>query len=320
MAITEKLQQQEERAEQLRRAQYGLDSDEGGQDGQPEPTETPQHDEPSQQRDTTTEQDEPAAPEQQPGHAEQGDPSLQSLKQELDTLKAAHSTLQGKYRAEVTRVHDENRQLRDQVNQLQSQTQQAEQRAEQSEQKLKESLSQLSDEFGEDYANAFQTVAREAAAEQMQQHQQEQQQSEQERFMNAVKRNIPNFDQINQDRAFINWLQDTQDPNTGFPLQETLNQAGADRDLSAVVSIFQRYQRAQQPPPEPEPEQTSPKAPQQQVEPKRTRQDRSQAPAAPQYTAQDYQKLQQDIAMGRWKGREAEARELEKEIHAAITQ
>ena len=134
------------------------------------------------------------------------------------------------------------------------------------------------------------------------------------RFWNTLHRRVPDFDQVNTSPAFVAWLRETPDPNTGLPMQDTLNAAGSDLDVLSVIDVVTQFKREQQPP-RPSPSATAPE--QQVAPPKKGR--RSEPAQRPKYTAQDFTALQEQIRLGMWKGKEAEARALEREIHAALT-
>lgn len=238
-------------------------------------------------------------------------------------LKAAHETLHGKYKKEVPRLNQQLSDAQDRIAELEGQLRDAQSRLQQSEQGREQAEGQvqqyeqyLRDEYGEEFSDAVNRVAEQVASQKIDEKQREQDQTEWDRFISAVKRNIPDFDAVNEDQAFVDWLNKTYDPDTGDLYQHTLNQASADRDVNSVIRVFSEFKRARDNAAQPQPT-----APENQEAPRRKGQ---QAPPEPsserQYTPEDYQQLQQEILAGRWKGREAEARQLEAEIHAAITQ
>ena len=317
------LREQERRAEELRQQVYGLDNEgtgEGDDPSQQQPasqdqdtTGTEGEDNPTDQPQNPAPEDNPAPQDDNPGDADE------SLAERYRKLDAAHKTLQGKYRSEVPRLQEENKNLRERLEKLESQAQQAEERAEESERKLSDHLQRLNDEFGEDLAESFRETAREIASEEVKSDRQKREEEAQNRFMAAVRRNITDFDQINPDPEFIQWLTSQPDPVTGGTLRDKLNQAGAERDLQTVVQIFDEFRRRNQNPSQ-QPQNTDPTAPENQVTPKSRSTPPNDQPQQPGYTTDDYVQLQRDIARGKYRGREEEARRLEEEIHAAITQ
>ena len=304
----------ERRAIELHKQVYGdPDAVQDTDQNQPDTdTQPPQGESPAPEAPAPAGQEQPVKTEEETGDDEQGD-----IFERYRQLEAAHKTLQGKYRAEVPRLSQQVRDLTQQLEKLQSQKETAEANAEEAQQRLADLNAQLRDEFGDEAATAVTDVARQVAREEAANARREAEESAQSRFWNTIDYRIPDFEQVNVDPKFIAWLQ-TPDPNTGFPYQDTLNAAGNRFDAATVVDVFNAYKRATTNP-QPEQQQTlDPMSPEAQVAPSK-RQGRSLPNQKPQYTPDDYTRLMREIERGEWRGREAEARALEEEIHAALT-
>lgn len=311
MAAPSIVQQQAAQAEELHKQLYGTpDTSDEAQD---QPTDAEQaSEEPAAEPEGTA--PEAKATAEEPGHAAVED----DLKEKHRRLEAAYATLQGKYRAEVPRLQEQVRTLQAQV----IDAQQAKAKAEQSEQATQAELdsvqSRLKEEIGDDAANAVSEYTRQLVRSEMGELKNQQKPAEQtqdtavDRFWSTLRRREPTFDQINTSPAFLQWLQ-TPDPNSGLPYQETLNAAGQDLDVLTVVDLVKQFKHDTQPQPKPD----APTAPAQQIAAPKAAQ-RSAPPAKPDYSPQDYAELQEQIRRGLWKGKEQEARVLEREIHAAL--
>lgn len=316
MAAPRAAQEQLARAEQLHREMYG----DPNAPAQPEAEDTAQEPEATTEPESEPEPQEPAPePEPEPeapqGHADEDD-----LSEKYRKLDAAYKTLQGKYRAEVPRLQEQVRTLQADLIEAQKSQAKAEKSADQATAELESIQSRLQDELGEDAAKAVSDTVRSMVSAEMGQRKADTQPEapkenpEQSRFWNTLHRRVPDFDQVNNSRAFVAWLNETPDPNTGLTLQDTLNAAGNDLDVLTVIDVVEQFKREQQPP-EPKPSATSPE---QQVAPQK-KAPRREPVQTPKYTPQDYAVLQQQIRQGLWKGREDEARALERDIHAALT-
>ena len=327
-AIPRNVRAQAEQAEQLQKELVDRDTDEpapqdenadeASADEGTDATEGQSQQEPSQEG----EEQPPKAPEPESAEAAESD--------DYQRLKQAHETLHGKYKAEVPRMAGEIRDLKQQLSdrdaqisdlqsRLQSASEAQQDRTTPDSENPDEYDRKLREELGDEFAEAVEHKARMIARGEVQQAKTETQEDDIERFKGQIRRSIDNFDEINRSQDFVNWLNANYDPRTGFTYQETLNQAGADRDVGGVVQVFNQFKQAQQPEAE-VPQNNSPEAHQ---APPRKGQPSGEAPQQsrqPEYTPEDYVQLQNEIRRGKWKGKEAEANQLEAEIHAALTQ
>lgn len=315
MAAPRAAQEQLARAEQLHREMYGDPNAPAEPEAEDTPTEPEATTEPENEPEPQEPAPEPEPEEQEPqGHADEDD-----LKEQYRKLEAAYSTLQGKYRNEVPRLHEQIRTLQSDLIEAQKSQAKAEQSADKATAELESIQSRLQEELGEDAAKAVSDTVRSMVSAEMGQRKADTQDEPktdpaEARFWNTLHRRVPDFDQVNTSPAFVAWLQQTPDPNTGLTMQDTLNAAGSDLDVLSVIDVVTQFKREQQPP-ERKPSATAPE--QQVAPPKKGR--RTEPAQKPKYTAHDFKTLQEQIRLGMWKGREAEARELEREIHAALT-
>lgn len=301
MSVPRVVREQAKRAEELHRQHYQpQDTDE------PEPPEPPALE--NEEIDEEEHPDSAPSPEPQPS-AEDGD-----WEERYRKLDQAHRALQGKYNAEVPRLTRDLREARAQLEQAQRQTQQAETEADEARKQLQGHLDRVRDEYGADLADALASVAHTARNPQQDTQPADTGDDPNSRFWRHLLRRVPDFEQVNVDPQFIQWLQ-TASPRTGLTYQQELNEAGHDLDAQAVADLVAEFKRAQAP--KPQRERAPAKDPETQVAAPRKR-TRREPVEKPRYTPADYQRLQDEIRRGRWRGRETEARALEAEIHAAL--
>ena len=311
MAAPKAVREQEARAEALRQEAYGT------QDTEESAPEEPESELSDDEQNITAEDEQELEPEQEESpEADDGDGD-DDLQERYDRLLSAHQTLQGKYRAEVPRLQDQVRELTRKLDESAQQRQQAEAAKDDAEAKLDKHRQHLTDEFGDEFTQSMEELARGVASREVNDLRQTTQQDRHQAFMDAIYLRIPDFDQVNTDPAFVRWLRETPDPVTGFSYQDRLNQAGDARDVRGVVDVFDEFKRTQQ---KRSRNRRDPRSPQAQVNPKRG-QGRTPPPKPeqPSYTTDDWDRLQRELRDGRWNGREDEARQLEREIHAALT-
>lgn len=293
--VPKAVREQAQRAEELHKQAYqrDQDTDKALNNGKPDNSDTSDTPEP-----TTT--PEPVGQE----------PAAEGLDEKYRRLDEAHRALQGKYNAEVPRLQKALREAEEKLSQAQKVTEQAEAKATEAESKLKEQLAKLREEYGDDLADTMEMVS--AASRSQQDTPAAPDASAEDRFWRALLRRVPDFNEVNQNPVFIQWL---QNPSTrsGLSYQQELNEAGADLDVLAVAEIVEAFKRAQTPAKKP----TS-KSPEGQLAPERTRGTQT-IHEEPEYTVNDWQVLQDEKRRGVWRGREAEARALEEKIHAALT-
>lgn len=135
-------------------------------------------------------------------------------------------------------------------------------------------------------------------------------------FLTKLGQAVPDWEQINVDQRFLGWLSEV-DPIYGQPRQAALDAASQRFDAQRVANIFLTFKRqltAVQPP--------SPSALETQVSPSASAgtPQPQPAPNKPVYTQKQLTDFYNDVARGRYRGREAEATQIEAEINNAIAE
>ena len=140
--------------------------------------------------------------------------------------------------------------------------------------------------------------------------------SDQDRYENALNAQVPDWQALNVDQGFLAWLAEV-DPVYGVPRQYALNNAYEALDAGRTATIFNQYKKTLAP----AAQSTNRADLQRQVAPTRSR--TSPAPTNPNvdkrvYTQQDIDKFYAEWRRGFID--EAEAVQIEKDIHAATTE
>ena len=152
---------------------------------------------------------------------------------------------------------------------------------------------------------------------------QQQAQTAEQRFFEALTRRLPTWETVNNAPTFHKWLLDA-DPITGLQRQVILEDAHQRRDLERVVSIFTAGMAATGASPAPSPAASStPSAAATQLE-RQVAPGRASAATAPPkqvekktWTREDIRKFYADKQRGAYKGREEEAKAIERDIFNA---
>lgn len=228
------------------------------------------------------------------------------LVEENRKLNEALNALRGKYNAEVPRLTQQLRDTQKQLEEAKAAQKKAESDAEKANNEINTKLQNLRGDYGDDIIDALQSIA-DKTQETVQPQQEVSSEDTTERFWRNLRRRVPDFDELNTSSEFITWLQTPS--SSGFTYQQVLNEAGSDLDYESCAEIFAQFKalKANKKAPKAEDFAAPPRG-QQKREPVQKK----------QYSPQDWIKLQDDIRKGRYRGREAEAAALEKEIHAAI--
>lgn len=144
-------------------------------------------------------------------------------------------------------------------------------------------------------------------------------QTAQEVFLEKLHKLVPDWESVNTDEGFLNWLAQ-KDPFSGVIRQQVLTVAGNDLDADRVAAVFKAYKATITPPP------TAPAAPkppslESQVSP------RASAPASvnpnPNVTFVTQAQVHQfydDVAKGKYRGRPDEQAQTEALINHALAE
>ena len=261
---------------------------------------------------------------------------------EDSTWEARYKVLQGKYNAEVPVLHKRNRDLEgalqqayQEIDALQKQLTAAPAKKETTQSNDKPSTdgtdwaSVFSEKELADYPPEFFTVVDRLArfraeqmvkaeiaplkqtTEQLSRHTAE---SAQETFHRELLGYIPDLNTLNSDPNFIAYLNNT-DPRTGTTLHQLLLAAYQQRDTARVKFFFDEYRQLMTPAAKPAAQAAPVQSMTDQVAPGRNR-----APAPPVddgikvYTPAEVSKFYADKRAGKYKGREAEADRIERDI------
>lgn len=288
---------------------------------------------------TNTETDPPTDPAPEPQPPE---PQPQTTSQEPqpkpvteETWQAKYLTLKGMYDAEVPRLHAQAREQNQQLQQLIAEV--AAMKAAKPE-PVKEPAKTLITEhdkeaFGSDLLDLIDRATEQKIAGYRETENQlkaeiaelkgklgnvseRQVVSDKDRFLSVLSQSVPDWEAMNTDQGFLNWLAEV-DPVYGLPRQVALNNAYEAFDANRTANIFKQYKAMTAP------AQTQQQRPnlQSQVAPTRSR--TSPAPAAGSmdkraFTQGEITQFYEDWRRGFIDNDEAVR--LEKEIHAAIAE
>lgn len=298
-----------------------------------EPTETEPNAEPTEQASTAPVNEAPAPSE--PNQASEPDPGAYSaLEQKYRTLQGLHRTQ--KQRAD--RLQETVEQLTHKVDELikaqQTQQTQPEQPKEQADPTL---LSRVEDEFGADLVNLIRVVAKDEASriaanlgarlDEMERTQGATVagtvEARKSVFFDRLAARVPDWETINVDDDFNDWL-DVTDPIYRTTRRDALNAAAAEFDVETVVGVFMAFKAyIGQGDNAPAPSQQAKPADalHKQVVPAKTvAAPTTSEPAKKVWTQHEVHDFYQRVTQGHYRGREAEAEAVEKEINLALSE
>jgi hypothetical protein len=266
----------------------------------------------------------------------------EQTKSEDDAMLQKYRTLQGMYNAEVPKLHQQNKDLSSRLQQLEQLLASISDRPAHVEAKPIQVEKYVTDsdvnEYG-DSIDVMRKVSREelgpvaqriAKIEQMLQQMQanvvpkletvakQQAQSAEERFWSSLTAEVPNWQSVNNDPAFHNWLLET-DPLTGTTRQAYLEQAQKALDSKRVAKFFNIWLGSNgEPAAAQSNRRTVSSELEKQVAPGRARGTGAQSKGqAKTYSAEDIRQFFKDSAGGKYKGREAERDRIERDIFLA---
>lgn len=133
-------------------------------------------------------------------------------------------------------------------------------------------------------------------------------------FFDKLTKEVPEWETINANPAFLAWLADS-DPVYGVPRQRALDSAREQLDVARIVSVFRAFAPATTVAPvvrNPVDRQVSPKA-------GAANATQSAAPKAG-YSQKQISDFYNDLARGKFRGREAEAAAIEQSVNLAIAE
>lgn len=263
--------------------------------------------------------------------------SQETKPQEVPDEKWAHKyhTLKGMYDAEVPRLHSQVREMQTQIQQLIADKAAAEAVkpvevpkvdsliTDEDKEAFGPDLIDLIDRATESKVSTLRSREAELIAEikelkgQLGNVTERQVVSDKDRFLASLGQQVSDWEAINVDSGFINWLQEV-DPVYGIPKHVALNNAYENLDVSRVATIFKAYKQTLAP--AAPPAKSNQQELQRQVAPTRTRSGTppSSSESEQYFTNQDIEQFYTDWRRGLYD--DAEAASMEKQIHAAAAE
>ena len=272
--------------------------------------------------------------EEQAPKSEADEPSTSDTQDKEEDWQQKYKSLQGMYNADVPRLNATNRELSSRVSQLEGllgtmQNQPAPTPAPAEKLITEDDVKEYGDSINimrkaarEEVAQANNRVAQlESKLNQLQavvpKVQAQQQQTSEQAFWAKVASDVPNWNEINNDQGFQNWLLEI-DPLTNIQRQTYLEDAQKSLDGNRAVQFFRAWEQANGKPsaqstrPSPNPQL------QKQVAPGRSRSGSAPNSGEPAtYTPADITQFFTDVRKGKYKGREDERGRIERDIFAA---
>lgn len=206
------------------------------------------------------------APVEQKPEAAEALSEAEAPKQENETekLRAKYSSLQGKYNAEVPALHSRAKELEARLQQLADENKALRSEIAEAEAKKPFITEQDVEAFGEDMIDVMRRSAQAEGAKYAQQAAElgnrlvELEQriagmnrdsvaARQQAFYSGLTNALPDWEAQNEDPAFIEWLQGT-DETFGMRRNDALQNAFQALDAARVAKIFKAYRVAKQPP------------------------------------------------------------------------
>jgi hypothetical protein len=325
MALPKAVQQQLEEADRL---VADINGEKTGEDS----SETnPENQKVDQSLDQNQTQD-PPENNQQPDNTV----SKEDQQNEVPEEKWAHKyhTLKGMYDAEVPRLHSQMREMQAQVQQLIAEKAAIEATKSAEETTAKSLITDEDKEaFGPDLIDLIERATDSKVATlrnreaqllkeinelkgQLGSVAERQTVSDKDRFLMGLGQQVPDWEVLNTDQGFLNWLQQV-DVVYGIPRNVALTTAYDNGDVSRVANIFKAYKQTL---PQPAPTSKGKQELQRQVAPTRTRSTAQPSDGVDQqiFTNQDIEQFYTDWRRGVYD--DAEAASMEKQIHAAAAE
>lgn len=254
-------------------------------------------------------------PDTQSAEPPKDEPKAEPKTEAKDALYWEHrfNVIRGKYDTEVPALRKENEQLKQQLAD-----------ASKAPDAPKQSLPGVSDEelarYKEEYGDDFVSLMMRLSGSQQQQPnteiaqrlerlESEKQEDAEARFWIGLEQAVPNYQQINSEAAFLQFLNQF-DPQTGKRYQQALSQAQQSLDAKGVADVFKLYLN------QAKPTEQQRQVPDEQVEPRTTKAAPTpQAQGGKLWTGADITQFYRDKTAGRYSADEAQR--LEADIFAA---
>jgi hypothetical protein len=175
-----------------------------------------------------------------------------------DVWSQKYHTLKGMYDAEVPRLHSQVRELNTQVQTLIGEVERAKVQQPEPARQVESLITEQDREaFGPDLIDLIERAAQSKIANtqgresdlvsrikelenQLGNVSERQVVSDKDRFLNGLSQQVPDWEVLNTDQGFLNWLQEV-DPVYGMPKQAALTNAYENLELNRVATIFKAY-------------------------------------------------------------------------------
>lgn len=262
-------------------------------------------------------QEQMATPAIEPAADPAPEPSPEpEAKPEVDVSEQRFRVLQGKYNSEVPRLHER-------IKELEASLQATLTKAP-SEAPASSTDDDFSPEFREDYGEVIDIVSTvvdrtlneklKPLQEQVEKDRRMVEQEAADRYQADIRRLVTgDFEATNQNPAFIAWLSDTVEPFTGASMHTLLNAAHQTGDAARVATIFNTW-LAQQGGNKADRRETM-------VSPEKAGSATArQGAEKPSFTRAQVKQFYADLSIGKYKGQEAKAAAIDKQIHAAMVE
>ena len=232
MSVPEAIKKQNEEALKKHQEVYGKTDEETPPE---EPEATPEEPEVPEEE---------AAPEEVPAVEETPESKkAKELEEELRKANERYSVLQGKYNAEIPRLHEELRNLRSQLEKK------PEKKPEQPEKTVDpKDYEDFGDEMVQlvEYTKTQDGVIRElreevkTLKEEIGNVNNRQTQTDEERFWTTLDNAVPDWEDVNRDKQFLDWLA-VKEPLIGASRQDILDNARNSLDSARVITLFKMF-------------------------------------------------------------------------------
>lgn len=135
-------------------------------------------------------------------------------------------------------------------------------------------------------------------------------------FLDQLRQAVPDYEAVNANEGFLAWLAE-EDPVYGVPRQNALTAAANALDAQRVAKVFLAWKATQQAP-------EAPPKPSAQLEKQVAPRSAASAPVAQAqrqvFTVAEVEAFYRDVAQGKYRGREAEAAQVEAMFNAALSE
>jgi hypothetical protein len=138
-------------------------------------------------------------------------------------------------------------------------------------------------------------------------------------FLERLRAAVPDYEAINVDQGFLAWLGEV-DPVYGMPRQNALTAAANALDVARVSNVFKAYKAMIAPAPETPKPRAAAKSLESQTAPSTAAPAAAREATVPVYTTAQVTQFYRDLQSGKYRGREAEANQIEADLNLALAE